>query len=220
MDQLINLFNVNTIFFTLFDYPMSYIEFFGTILNIAAVYLVAKNKIWTWPIGNLGAVLFLILFFQIQLYSDFIEQVYYIITGFYGWWVWSKQDKNQNTKELSGITTNSTKSNYIYGLFIVIGTVILGYCTSNFNIWLPRYFQEAASYAYLDAMTTIMSFAATILMIGKKIENWYLWILVDIIGIWLYYAKGVVLISLLYVVFLVLATQGYFYWKKLLATKN
>ena len=65
MDQLINLFNVNTIFFTLFDYPMSYIEFFGTILNIAAVYLVAKNKIWTWPIGNLGAVLFLILFFQI-----------------------------------------------------------------------------------------------------------------------------------------------------------
>jgi nicotinamide mononucleotide transporter len=218
IDTILNFFSVNTIFFTIFDYPMSYIEFFGTILNILAVYLVAKNNIWTWPVGNVAVILFGILFFQIQLYSDFFEQIYFFITGFYGWWLWHKhsQSKNIETKSLSDITQNSAQSNLLYGISIVLGTLVLGYMTSNFHNWLPQIFVEPASYPYLDAVTTVMSFAATILMIFKKVENWYLWILVDIIGIWLYYTKGVVFVSLLYVVFLILATQGYFNWKKLL----
>jgi len=65
-----------------------------------------------------------------------------------------------------------------------------------------------------------MSFAATLLMAHKKIESWYLWILVDIIGIWLYFAKGVVFISLLYVCFLVLVTKGLLNWKKLTASSS
>jgi nicotinamide mononucleotide transporter len=60
-----------------------------------------------------------------------------------------------------------------------------------------------------------MSFAAQILMAHKKIECWYLWITVDIIGIGLYFAKGVVFVSLLYLIFLILATKGLFNWRKL-----
>ena len=89
-------FNINTIIFTIFDYPMSYLEFFGTILNLLSVYLVAKNKIWTWPIGNIAVILFAVLFFQIQLYSDFMEQIYFFITGFYGWWGWLSFKKKKN----------------------------------------------------------------------------------------------------------------------------
>lgn len=85
---------------------------------------------------------------------------------------------------------------------------------SRINIYLPQYFPEPASFPYLDAFTTIMSFAATILMAKKKIECWYLWILVDIIGIGLYFAKEVVFVSALYLIFLILAAKGYFNWKK------
>jgi len=77
---------------------------------------------------------------------------------------------------------------------------------------MPAYFAEPASYIYLDAFTTILSFAATILLINKKLEAWYLWILVDIIGVYLYYVKGVKFISLEYVFFLGLATYGLFQW--------
>jgi nicotinamide mononucleotide transporter len=212
MDTIFNFFTVNTIFFTIFDYPMSYIEFFGTILNILAVYLVARNNIWNWAVGNIASILFGILFFQIRLYSDFFEQIYYGITGIVGWVLWSKKDANNSEKS---ITNTTQKTNIVYTVLVILGTVLLGYVTANFSNWLPQYFPESASYPYLDAFTTVLSFAATILLIQRKIESWILWILVDIIGIWLYYTKGVVFVSLLYIVFLGLATQSYFKWKTL-----
>lgn len=73
-------------------------------------------------------------------------------------------------------------------------------------------FPEPASYAYLDAATTVMSFAAQILLVQRFIENWYIWIVVDVIGVWLYYVKGVKFIAVLYFIFLILATKGLINW--------
>jgi len=67
---------------------MSYLEFVGTLLNLWSVWLVTRNNILTWPVGNIGVIFFAVLFYQIRLYSDLIEQVYFLITGFYGWWAW------------------------------------------------------------------------------------------------------------------------------------
>ena len=219
MDAILSLLDVNQTLFTVFDYPMSYIEFFGTMLNLIAVWLVAKNNIWTWPIGNIAVVLFGILFFQIQLYSDFFEQIYYLITGFYGWAVWlalrrHKKDKTKNDED-DVITYNTQTNNMRYLGVIAIGTLVMGYLISNIHIYLPQYFVEPASYAYLDAFTTVMSFVANILLVHKKINAWYLWIFVDIIGIWLYFVKGVVFVSLLYLVFLFMATKGLLNWRKI-----
>lgn len=80
IDTLLYFLDINTTFFTVMGYPMSYIEFFGTIFNIICVYLVARNNIWNWPIGILGVILYIFLFYQIQLYSDLLEQVYFLIT--------------------------------------------------------------------------------------------------------------------------------------------
>lgn len=192
---------------------MSYIEFFGTIFNIWSVWLIAKNKILNWPIGLIGTVLFTALFWQIHLYSDFLEQIYYFVTGIWGWWVWSqsnKSNKKDNTEK--DITVLKRNVQLLWLLVITIGTVILGYVTGHLHIWLSTYFPTAASFAYLDAFTTVVSFVATILLIRKKLDAWYLWILIDIIGIWLYWVKGVHFVSLLYVVFLVLATKGLLNW--------
>jgi nicotinamide mononucleotide transporter len=75
-------------------------------------------------------------------------------------------------------------------------------------------FPEAASFPYLDALTTIMSFSAMWLMVQKKIESWIYWIIVDVIGIWLYFVKDVKFISLLYVILLVMAVNGLRLWHK------
>lgn len=167
-------------------------------------------------------VFFAILFFQIQLYSDFFEQIYFLITGFYGWWVWStiKNKKNGESKNDSSITYNTHRSNVVYVVIIVLGTILMGFVMSHIHEWFPKLFTLPASFAYLDAFTTVMSFAATILMVHKKIECWYLWIFVDIIGIGLYFSKGVIFISLLYVIFLILATKGLLNWRKLVIRIN
>lgn len=70
------LLSVDNVFFTVPGYPMSYIEFAGTILYLASVWLIARRNVLTWPIGIASVLLYLILFYQIHLYSDALEQVY------------------------------------------------------------------------------------------------------------------------------------------------
>ena len=74
---MLALFSTNTIMFTVAGYPMSYIEFFGTIFSLWSVWLVTKNNIWNWLIGLFGVVLFALLFWQVRLDADFFEQIYF-----------------------------------------------------------------------------------------------------------------------------------------------
>ena len=212
---MINLLSIDTTLFTLWGYQMSYLEFFGTILNLWCVYWTAKRKIACWPIGIVAVVLFMILFYQIQLYSDMIEQAYFLFTGFYGWWMWSSlaNKKKKDAKKVK-IGYQTLKTNLIYLAIIIAGTIGLGYFMSNIHLYVPQYFTVPASYPYLDAFTTVMSFAAMIIMAKKKIECWYLWILVDIIGINLYFVKDVKFIALEYLIFLILATKGLISWRR------
>lgn len=215
-----NIFDINTIIFTVIGYPMSYLEFFGTIFNLWCVWLTAKGKISSWPIGLVGVVLYLFLFYQIQLYSDFFEQIYFFFTGFYGWYLWlnlKSKNKPGEEKQLK-VSQARAKEKIIYILVIILGTIFLGSFMKNIHLYLPTYFFEPAALPFLDAFTTILSFAATILMAKKRFECWYLWILVDIIGIGLYYAKDVKFISLEYLIFLVLATKGLIQWQRELKT--
>src|SRR3989339_1207869 len=213
-----NLFSMDTVFFTFMGYPMSYLVFFGTILNIWCVWLVSRNKILNWPVGILAVPLFMALFYQIQLYSDFLEQIYFLITGFYGWWIWSQRNKAKQNKQTSlneSILFATTKMRIISIISVVFGTLILGFIMCDVHLFLPSIFAEPASFPFLDAFTTVMSFVATILMAHQKIESWILWVAVDLIGIWLYFVKDVKFISLLYVIFLILATKGFFTWIRL-----
>lgn len=197
---------------------MSYLELVGTLLNIACVWLVARNNIWSWPIGNIAVVLFGILFFQINLYSDFFEQIYFLVTGFYGWFVWSrakKQKANQDTQKEEIPRWGTLVEHGATIATIAFGTLALGFFMSRIHIIFPNAFAEPASFPYLDAFTTLMSFVANILLVHRRISSWVIWILVDIIGIWLYFQKGVVFVSLLYVLFLVIAINGLLNWMRL-----
>lgn len=220
MTSVLHLFDIRHTFFTVFGYPMSYLEFFGTILNIWSVWLVTRNNILTWPIGNLAVLLYGVLFYQIQLYSDLVEQIYFLITGFYGWWVWAFYKRVSRPEGALLISNNCKRENLIYVVIILAGSGLLGSFMSRIHLYLPKLFQVPASFPYLDAVTTVLSFAATILMAHKKIQCWYLWIVVDVIGIGLYFAKQVIFVSFLYCIFLVLATKGLINWSKILRAQG
>lgn len=217
---MLSLLDINNIFFTVLDYPMSYVEFFGTIFTAVSVYYAAKNNIITWPIGLVGVILYGFLFYQIQLYSDLIEQVYYLITGFWGWWLWSHpKSKYQADKENQRkITKNNRKENIVYLLIVIVASAALGLFISNVHLIFPKAFYLEASYPYIDAGTTIISFVANYLLMKRKIESWYLWIVVDVFGVWLYLVKGTVFLSILYFAFLINAFYGFSKWKKEVAS--
>lgn len=216
MNIVSQFFDINSVFFTVFDYPMSYLEFFGTILTIWCVWLTSKAKILSWPVGIAGSLLYLFLFYQIQLYSDLMEQVYFIVTGIIGWYMWVRYKKEQESDHATVIpSVNSTKENLIWVGVIVLGTAVLTYFTMNFNNWWPQYFPEPVSYPMLDALTTVMSFVAQFLLMKKKAESWILWIIVDAIGIGLYWVKGVKFLSLEYLLFFFIASYGLYNWLKI-----
>ena len=101
-----------------------------------------------------------------------------------------------------------------WAFLTILLSLTLGAVMSGIHVWAPAIFLAPASYPYLDALTTVMSFVAMWLLARKHVESWIYWIIVDVIGIGLYFAKDVKFISLLYVTLLVLATRGWIEWRK------
>jgi nicotinamide mononucleotide transporter len=207
-----NFFSVDNIAFTILGYPMSYVEFIGTILYLWSVWLIAKRNILTWAVGIVSVLLYMILFYQIRLYSDTIEQIYYLGASVYGWWVWNKSPKDDG--QITDVKYSNSRNLILWVIFTGIISVIFGYFMSQVHLFFPMIFPEAASFPYLDAITTIMSFSAMWLMAKKKIESWIYWIIVDVIGIWLYFVKDVKFLSLLYLILLIMAVNGLRMWHK------
>ena len=210
-----NYFSVNKIFFTVLGYPMSYIELSATLLITIYVLLITRKIIWAWPLGIVTFSLFAVLFYQINLYSDFFEQFYYIGNCVYGWITWTIARKNakQGEEELP-VSYTSNKSRLIAIAIIAVGGICLGFSMSRIHIWLPKIFSEPAAYPYIDATATIMGFVAAALMAHRKIDAWILWICVNSICIWLYFARHVKFVAILYIFFLALAINGLITWTK------
>jgi nicotinamide mononucleotide transporter len=206
-----SIFSIDTIFLNIGDYPLSYIEFTGTLFYFASVYLISRKNIITWPIGMISVLLYFMLFYQIRLYSDMLEQVYYFIISIIGWITWQRSKDKQINKKIK--TSWSSKRGILLGILVtLICSIILSFCTMNFHKWLPAIFLEAASYPILDGLTTVMSFVAMYLTTTRKNEGWIYWIIVDIIAIWLYWIKDVRFVSIQYIFLLIMAIYGFINW--------
>ncbi len=209
---MLEFWSVNNIAFTIIGYPMSYIEFIGTILYLWATWLITKQKMLNWFVGIVSSVLYMVLFFQIRLYSDMLEQLYFIIVSIYGWWRWSTPLKD--TGKILTIRYSPPRRIILVAAITLALAFVTGALMSRIHLFVPALFPEKASFPYLDALTTIMSFTAMWLMALMKLESWYYWLIVDGIGIWLYYVKGVKFIALLYVILLFMAVYGLISWLK------
>jgi nicotinamide mononucleotide transporter len=201
-------FDIKNIIFEVIGYPISYVELIGTIFGLLSVYFASRANILTWATGIVNEVFLFILFFQVQLYADMFLQVYFFIITLYGWYNWK-----QNPKK-SSITSIDFRSKIWILVAIVLGTLISSYFFTNIHLYLPYYFKTEATFPFTDSFVMVLSIIATVLLAQKKIETWYLWIVVDIVCVYLFYKKGIVFLALEYFVFLGLATYGLLNWKK------
>lgn len=208
MEFLSCLTDINCPFFTVLGYPMSYVEFIGTTTGLVSVWLAARASIFTWHTGLLNAGAFFLIFYQVQLYSDMLLQVYFFGICLYGLWKWDKR-ATDNSRTIHWMTTNAR---IWLSALIIICIGILGWTGSHLHVWLPELFSKPASYPYADAFTTVLSIAAIGQMTHKKIESWVMWILVDVVSIGLYILKDIHFIALEYVVLLGIANAGLIQW--------
>jgi nicotinamide mononucleotide transporter len=208
-----SFFDIDHIFFTVLGYSMSYIEFFGTVAGGIAVWLSAKANVWSWPIGIINVVLFFFLFYQVQLYPDMFLQIFFFITNLIGWWRWTHPEPfEQDRKYELKISWLSLKH---LGLMIVAGlagTFVAGSLAKRLHDFFPVVFSLPSAFPYLDSFVTVMSIGATFLMIQKKIESWIIWIIVDVVASYLYFAKEIKFVGVEYVIFCFIAAFGLWNW--------
>jgi nicotinamide mononucleotide transporter len=208
-------FNAHNEFFNLLGYSMSYIEFFGVVSGLAAVWLSAKAHIWSWPIGIINVVLSFVLYYQIQLYPDMFLQSFFFVTNIMGWWRWSHPKPEEADKKQELKVSYMRSSQIVFVVIIVVaGTLLLGKFASRLHEWFPKIFSMPSAYPFIDSFIMVMSIIATFYMIQKKIECWIIWIIIDIVATYLYYIKGIKFYSLEYLIFCGIAAFGLRHWIK------
>lgn len=209
-----DFFDVNTIFFTIWSYPMSHLEFWCTLTGALAVWLLVKENIWAWIVGIVNVSLAFVMFYQIQLYPDMFLQVFFLVTNFIGFWQWKyPKDKKVLIQELK-ISRMINKDLILLGIISLSFTGLFGLFSKNLNEMLPQFFSKPSSFPFLDSFTTIMSIIATFLSIRKKIESWWLWLLIDVISTYMYYIKDIKFYALLYLILVGMALIGAIQWTK------
>lgn len=180
---------------------ITWIEWLGTVTGFGCVYLAARQNIWNWPVSIISVISYGILFFDYQLYGDAVLQLYFLFTAIYGWYYWIKR-KEEHKKPI--VSLSPRRMAWI-GLAVVVLAVLIGLFLDHFT---------DTNVPYIDGFCTAVSFAAQFMMTRKILQNWLLWIVVDICYVPLYIYKNLMLTAILYLLFLWIAVMGYLEWRK------
>ena len=180
------------------------LEFLAFSFGIISVIFAKKENILVYPTGIICTVITVYLLYKAQYFGDMMMNIYYSLTSIYGWWNWSRIE---NDKYLLKITRFS-KNDLGLTVFLFLLTVTITYAVYSFNL------TEIKIPNYIDMFTSGIFFTAMWLMANKKLESWMFWIIGDIITVPLYAYRGLGMLSLQYIIFTILAIQGYIEWKK------
>lgn len=196
---------MNSTMFTVLGQSITVVEVIGFVTGALCVWAVTREYIWNWPIGILNNMAFVVLFLGAGLYADTILQVVFAAIGVYGWIVWTRGRRTGDTIRVLRIR-RATRREMLVGLSVAaLATAGVAYLlASETNSEVP----------WPDAFILAASLLATWGQANKILEQWWVWIVVDIVSIPLYAAKGLWLTAILYVGFLALCIYGVRRWNR------
>jgi len=206
------------------------LEFLAALFGIISVFYARKENILVFPTGIISTAIYVYLLSQWALYGDLIINIYYTLMSIYGWYMWVKVIDGEDHH--ISITRTTTNDKYKAGGIFVFTSIFVIVVYRYYNV-MPNNLGFSASVYYawqhltsgniqdfriatpfLDTFTTGIFFAAMWLMANKKLENWTLWIIGNVVSIPLYFVKGFGFTGVQYSVFLILAIFGYIEWRK------
>ena len=180
----------------------SCLEVVAVSFGIVSVLLSVLENIWSWPTALVNVSLYTVLFYKTGLYSDMGLQVVYFALSLYGWYEWLYGGKGRTALAVSRTPGK------VWLALATIGAGVWaadGYATSHLpGVALP----------YVDAATTTVSLIAQYMMTRKYLENWALWIAVDVVYVGMLIFKGLNLTAFNYAVYLGLAVMGLITWRR------
>ncbi len=180
------------------------LEAIALVAGIVGVWYAKKANVLAYPVGMIATIISFYLFLKDGLLGDMMMNFYWSAMSVYGWWNWSRKKDNKAVVQISRTTSKEE----------VIG-VVLFLATMAFNYGVYKVFgNEIEPSNYIDIFTSGIFFTAMWYMAMKKLENWTLWIIANLITIPLYAYRGWGMLSFQYIIFTILAIQAYLEWKK------
>lgn len=180
------------------------LEAVAFVFGIMSVWYAKNENILVYPTGIICTVITVYLLYINQYLGDMMMNVYYSLMSIYGWWNWSRKKEDSYVLPISRTSYNEKLIGIGWFIVTIIVTFLV-YKAFNYTLEIPN---------YIDIVTSGIFFTAMWYMANKKIENWVLWIIGDLITIPLYAYRGLGMLSLQYLIFTILAIYGYIEWKK------
>lgn len=180
------------------------LEWFGVFTGLLCVWLAAKNNIWNWPFAIASVAIYIFIFFESKLYADMGLQVYLLAMNIYGWYYWSKQRENPGQERpIARITKTEIMLSFIGVAVFTLGLGLLLHKNTD------------ASFPFVDSFCTATSIIAQVFLARRVLENWLIWIFVDIIYVIVYFSKDLYATGLMYAIYMAIALMGYIDWRKI-----
>ena len=184
------------------------LEFLAFWFGIISVVFAKKQNILVYPTGIICTIITMYLMYKVSLLGHILVNLLYTIISFFGWWNWSRRENNDLVVKVSKFTSNDlTKSLLIFFFIVFVAYFAHDLFATNFEGQIKE----------LDILTSGIFVTAMWLMANKKLENWILWIIGNVITIPLYLSSDKIILSIQYIIFTILAVQAYIEWKKSLS---
>lgn len=223
---LMEIFDINHILFTLWGYEVCLLELAGTVLGVLAVWLATQAKSVNFLVSIVGMLFLAVFFYQKGLYSSLILQL--ILCGFcaLGFYNWTKKTGKDNTEHSRKITVLTNRQRLA---IIAITLAFVGIWGSMMIFFKPDFLQvifpEEYSYAalgYFDAFVLIASMLGMFLRAQKKLDNWYIFLCSDTMGVILYALSGAYFVTMMCSIYFLLDIKAIVSWRKemVCAVKN
>ena len=190
------------------DYPTYEIilEITAVIFGLLSVWYAKKDNILVFPTGLINTSIYVFLLWKWSLLGDMMINAYYFIMSIYGWYHWTRKKGDEFAYPIAKITNQEKKFSVSLFFLTMLFVIVIYLIFNKFTNWM----------SYVDTFITGVFFVGMWLMAKRKIENWILWIIGNIISVPLYFAKGYTFTSIQYIIFTIIAIFGYLEWKKIL----
>ncbi len=179
---------------------MTFLEITANEAATVSILLAGRNSVHTWWIGIVGCGLFGVLFWSTQLYADAVLQAFFILASLVGWWHWMERNglashiRRTRKRALAWMATGAITFTIVYGTIL---------------------HQFTDAYApFADSAVLAVSVLAQLLLMGRRIETWPAWLLVNTITVPLYASRGLTLTAILYALYWINALVAWWHWSK------
>ncbi|MFC3189936.1 nicotinamide riboside transporter PnuC [Pseudocitrobacter faecalis] len=206
-------------------YDLSWIEAVGTVAGLLCIWLASLERIVNYFFGLVNVTLFAIIFFQIQLYASLLLQLFFFAANIYGWYAWSRQT-TQHEAELQIRWLPKPKAiGWLAACVVAIGLMtiyidpVFAFLTRvavnvmqffGLNVTQPTLQPDA--FPFWDSCMMVLSIVAMVLMTRKYVENWLLWVIINVISVVIFALQGVYAMSLEYLILTFIALNGSRLW--------